>query len=243
MTIKIMVNGAQGKMGQEVVKTFECHSDFELVGQLSRHHDLSAEIAKQNPDVVIDFTSPEVVYQNALTILESGARPVIGTTGLSKEQVQYLSDIAEKQKLGAIIAPNFSISAILLMKFAQMAAPYFSHVEIIELHHGMKKDAPSGTALKTAEMIAKHRREIPADPTEKLLVEGARGGFYQDIPIHSVRMPGFMAHERVIFGLPGETLTLSQDSLHRACFMPGVVLACRKVMDLSSLVYGLESLL
>lgn len=241
--IRVIVNGAHGRMGQETVKAIQDDPAFSLVAQLDHHDDLAKKIHETKADVVIDFTTPTAVYKNARIIIEANVHPVIGTTGLSAQQIAELQELSQGKKIGGIIAPNFSIGAVLLMKYAAETARYFPHVEIIELHHDAKKDAPSGTALKTAEMIAENRREIPKDKTEQEILPGSRGGIKNDIHIHSVRLPGFVAHEEVIFGGNNETLTLRHDSIHRSAFMPGVILACKKVMELDSLVYGLEKLL
>lgn len=241
--IRIIVNGAYGRMGQETVKAIENEPGFDLVAQLGHSDDLAKKIHETKANVVVDFTTPAVAYANTRIIIESNVHPVIGTTGLSPQQIAELQELSLKKKIGGVIAPNFSIGAVLLMKFARETARYFPHVEIIELHHDAKKDAPSGTALKTAEMIAENRREIPAEKTEQEILPGARGGIKNDIHIHSIRLPGLVAHEEVIFGGVNETLTLRHDSIHRSAFMPGVILTCKKVMELENLVYGLEKLL
>lgn len=240
---KIIVNGAYGKMGQEIVRALQNRDDFLLVGTLDRASHLTKAIQDTQPDIVIDFTSPDCVFNNVSTILEHNIRPVIGTTGLTQQQISQLQEIAFKKKIGGVIAPNFSIAATLTIQFAMQAAKYFSHVEIIEKHHAQKKDAPSGTAIKAAEMIAKSRVSIPKDPTETETVVGSRGAEHQNIHIHALRLPGLVAHLEVIFGSAGETLTLSHDTSHRECFMPGVILACQKAMQLQQLVYGLENIL
>ena len=167
---------------------------------------------------------------------------MIGTTGFSSTQIQTLTALCAEKKLGAIIAPNFSIGAILMMQLAKTAAHYFPQVEIIEMHHAGKLDSPSGTAIKTAELIAE-ANNVAAIPTTKAVLPGARGAVHQQIPIHAIRLPGLVAHEQVIFGGTGETLTIKHDSTDRQCFMPGVILACQKVMTLNRLIYGLEHLL
>lgn len=193
---------------------------------------------------VVDFTTPAVVYRNVLDSIEAGHRVVFGTTGLSDAQLEDIDKAARAQDLGVIHAPNFAIGAVLMMKFAAEAARHFDGVEIIELHHDQKKDAPSGTAIKTAEMIRDNRRSDQAKKTEKTHeIEGARGANIFDIPVHSVRLPGLVAHQEVILGLPGQTLTIRHDSFDRASFMPGVLLALRKVDEVKGLLYGLEHLL
>lgn len=238
--IRVLINGASGKMGQETIKAINQAEGLELVGAVSHPACLESEILTAQADVVVDFTAPDCVYENALSILNAHARPVIGTTGLTAQEISELQLIAETQQLGGLIAPNFSIGAILVMQFSAQAARYYDYVEIIEKHHEQKKDAPSGTALKAAEKIAEQRRHIPTDQTEREVVAHSRGALYHDIPIHAVRMPGIVANLQTIFGGCGETLTLSHETIHRECFMPGVVLACREVMKRDQLYYGLE---
>lgn len=238
--IRVVINGASGKMGQETVNAVSKASSLELVGELGRSDNLKAAIEKLKPDVVVDFTVAGLGYDNTKTILESGARPVVGTSGFDKLQVEELKAIAAARKLGGVIAPNFALGAVLMLKFAREAVRYIPNVEIIELHHEKKKDAPSGTAVRTAEVLAEARgTNLPQDEVPW----PARGDRVCGIPVHSVRLPGFVAKQGVIFGGNSETLTIEHQSIHRESFMPGVVLACEKVMKLHSLVYGLEELL
>lgn len=239
--IKVIVNGAKGKMGVVTCQAVKEQSDFELVGELGREHDLSAEIKRLKPDIVIDFTSSESAYQNALTIIENDVYGVIGSTGLTDQHIQHLSTLCHDKKVGCIIAPNFSLAAVLMMKFSQMAAKYFDWCEIIELHHAEKKEAPSGTAMKTASLISAVRQNQTSACHE--IVPHARGAVHHSIPIHSIRMPGLLAHQEVIFGELGETLTIRHDSTDRKGYMPGVIKACREVITLDHLIYGLESIL
>ncbi len=243
MTIRVLVNGASGKMGQATVNAINNDAAFTLVGQLTSHHSLTTEIKNTQPDVVIDFTNAHLVYDNLQTIIAAGVHPVIGTSGLKKEQIEQLQKHCADLKLGGIIAPNFSLGAVLMMKHAEAIAPYFSEVEIIELHHPGKLDSPSGTAIRTAELINAARKTRPAELKNKEVVSGARGASYENIPIHSIRLPGLVAHQQIMFGGLGETLTIRHDSIDRQCFMPGVVLACKKVVELKELVYGLENIL
>ncbi len=243
MTIRVLVNGASGRMGQPAVKTLESDPDFILVGQTGRADDLAAEIKNSRADVVLDFTNAEVVLKNTQTIIDAGAHPVIGTSGLKKEQVHELEKQCAKLQLGGIIAPNFSIGAILMMKYAQEMAKYFPDVEIIEMHHDGKLDSPSGTAVRTAEMLSMERTAKKPLKNTKETISGARGATYEDIHIHSIRLPGLVAHQQIMFGGLGETLTIRHDSIDRQCFMPGIVLACKKVIGLKRLVYGLEGVL
>lgn len=243
MSIRILVNGALGKMGQEAVKAIQQDVDLKLVGQTGKTDDLTAAIIQAQADVVVDFTNPLVAYKNALTILNAGSRLVLGTTGVTSEQVQELERICKQQHRGAVIAPNFSIGAVLMMQFAQQSARYYPDVEIIELHHPGKMDAPSGTALKTAEMIAQENKQHKIAKPLKETIPGSRGASSHGIPIHAVRLPGLVANQEIIFGGMGETLKICHNTIHREAFMPGVLLACRKVMKLDHLVYGLEKIL
>lgn len=241
MTISILINGAFGRMGQMTAKTIAENPRFTLVGQTGREYDLAKSIADSQAEVVIDFTHPSAVFQNTLTILNAGARPVIGTSGLLAEQIKNLQEKAANLKIGGIIAPNFSLGAVLMMKCAKEVIKYMPYVEIIEFHHAGKADSPSGTAIRTAEVIAEASKKINAGrlPLHET-IPGARGASHHGIPIHAVRLPGFLAHEEIIFGSTGETLTLRHDSIDRLSFMPGICLACEKVMTLDKLVYGLE---
>ncbi|ASQ47283.1 4-hydroxy-tetrahydrodipicolinate reductase [Legionella clemsonensis] len=243
MTIRIIVNGARGKMGELACKTIKNHPDFELVGGLTRHDNLRQSITTLKADIVVDLTRADCVYENSLAIIESGAHPVIGTSGLTTEQIQTLKDYCENERLGGIIVPNFSISAVLMMRFAAEAAKLLPDVEIVETHHPHKFDSPSGTALKTAEMIARARKKNPPSGKGHELIQGARGGVHEGINIHSLRLPGVVARQQVIFGTTGETLTITHDSIDRISFMPGIILACQKVKNLDALYYGLEHLL
>ncbi len=244
MPIKVLVNGAFGRMGQLVAKAVQETPALELVGQTGREYDLLKSIKDSHADVVVDFTHPESIARNLQTIIESGARPVIGTTGLSVDVVKKFQAQCDELKLGGIIAPNFSIGAVLMMKAAKEIVKYMPNVEIIELHHDNKADSPSGTSLRSAEMMASAVKEVNQPKKSSIeTIKGARGANHLGIPIHSVRLKGFLAHEEIIFGNTGETLTLRHDSIDRACFMPGVCFACEKVMTLDKLVYGLEEVL
>lgn len=242
--IRVLVNGAKGRMGQEVVKAVTAAADLELVDQTDLGDDLIARIKASQAQAVVDFTTATVAFENTRKILEARVHPVVGTSGLLAEQVAELQQLAKEKDIGGLIAPNFAIGAVLLMKYAQDAAKYLPDVEVIELHHNRKADAPSGTAVKTAQLIAEARQEIPkALVEEKELFEGARGSEVHGVRVHSLRLPGLVAHQEVIFGGTGETLTIRHDSIHRESFMPGVCLACRKVIGSQQLFYGLEHLL
>lgn len=240
MSIKIIVNGANGKMGRIAVSAVNAASDLTLVAQTGRDDDLNQAIKLHHAEVVIDFTIPQSVFANAQTIINAGARPIIGTTGLTPQQIETLTAQCAQKKLGGIIAPNFSLGAVLMMKYAQDAARHLPNVEIIEMHHPQKLDAPSGTAVKTAHMIAAARDASKAFP---LKPAAARGETHDDVQIHSVRLPGFYSHQTVIFGNTGEVLTICHQGIDRQCCMPGIVLACQRVMSLHHLVYGLENIL
>lgn len=269
--IPVVVNGAAGKMGREVIKAVTQAEDMTLLGAIDHNpeylgqdagelagcdpaeipilNDLQATLVLATQEkvqgVMVDFTHPAGVYENVRTAIAYGVRPVVGTTGLSQEQIQDLADFAEKASTGALIIPNFSIGMTLLQQAAVAASQYFDHVEIIELHHNQKADAPSGTAIQTAQQLAGlgklYNREIVKE-TEKLT--GARGCVAEDnVRIHSVRLPGLIAHQEVIFGAAGQIYTLRHDTTDRSSFMPGVLLAIRKVTGLKSLLYGLEKIL
>jgi 4-hydroxy-tetrahydrodipicolinate reductase len=205
---------------------------------------LPTEISRSGAGVVVDFTHPSAARKNADLILDSGARGVIGTTGFTDADVEELNRKAEPKRLGMVIAPNFAIGVILMMKFAEEAARHLPAVEIIELHHDQKADAPSGTAMATAKRIAGARGDAPAGAVvEKIAVEGVRGGPCYGVPVHSVRLRGLLAHQEVLLGGPGQLLTIRHDTTDRTAFMPGVLLAIRRVMGLERLVFGLDELL
>lgn len=259
MTKKVLVAGFTGAMGQKAVGLVNKLAGFEVVAGLSpiaeddpKKYHLSAnaqifkslaEIPDHVADIWIDFTTPKAVYDNVKFALTHHISPVVGTTGMTDKQEAELIKISQKEKVGGLIAPNFGMSAVLLMKFAKEAAKYFPDVEIIEMHHADKKDAPSGTALSTAKMIAENRPAHQTAPDEIETLKNVRGGDYQGIKIHSVRLPGYIAHEQVLFGGPGEALTIRQDSFDRGSFMGGVKVALEKVDQLNELVVGLENIL
>ena len=246
MGINVIINGAKGRMGQHAVRYLGETADINVIAQAGRSDDLATLIKQHQTDVVLDLTVAGAAFDNASIIIETGTRPVIGTTGLTHEQIIELTQRCAKQSLGGVIAPNFSISALLMMQFSSQAAKVLPYVEIVEYHHENKKDAPSGTATKTATMISQARNERgekPIDNTETQLYPGCRGGDCDGVAIHSVRMPGFLATQEVVLGNAGETLSIRHSSISRDAFMPGVALACRGVMTLNELVYGLEHLL
>lgn len=261
--VKVLVTGACGRMGQAVVKAVLDDKDLELVAAVDLKGgmdagtaagtapcgvvvstELSKAIQETKPEVMVDFTRPDVVFENAMAAIKLGVSPVIGTTGLSEEAKNEIKKLAEEKKVPVFIAPNFAIGAVLMMLMARQAAKYLPDVEIIELHHDKKLDAPSGTAVQTAQLIQEVREaHKQGHPDEKEKMTGARGAEYEGIRIHSVRLPGYVAHQEVIFGGLGQTLTIRHDSLDRESFMPGVVLACKKVRSLSGLTVGLEKIL
>lgn len=243
MPIRIIVNGAAGKMGAIATDTLQEQPQFALVATLNKNDNLSNAISETKAQVVLDLTRADCVYKNSLAIIHAGARPVIGTSGLIPAEIDQLTVLCAKQQLGGIIVPNFSISAVLMMMCAAKAAAYLPEVEIIEAHHQQKLDAPSGTALKTAEMIAAARAQRKQQLELKELIPGARGATHENINIHSLRLPGVLAQQEVLFGSLGETLSISHNTIDRKCFMPGLVLACEQVMKLERLVYGLEHIL
>jgi len=208
--------------------------------------DLGQTLRSCASDVAVDFTVPDVAFGNIRTCLENGVASVVGTTGLSQEQLDEIERLTRSMDTPAFIAPNFAIGAVLMMRFAQQAAKYFEYADIIELHHEKKLDAPSGTAVKTAQMIAAAKGAAMISPNSantKITLEGARGGVHEGIHIHSVRMPGFVASQEVTFGGLGQTLKVRHDSISRESFMPGVVMAVRRVRQLSGLTLGLERIL
>jgi len=263
--IRVAIGGPRGKMGQEAVHTVMNNENMELVGVLDHKEigellsespefpasydvpvflDLKSLISVIKPDVFVDLTTPHQVFEHTNLCLELGVRPVIGTTGFTDGQLEICKSLAVKNQLGCIVAPNFAIGAVLMMKFASLAASYFPDVEIIEMHHDQKLDAPSGTAYKTAQMIAEVRPfHKQGHPEEKETLPGARGASFDGIPIHSVRLPGLIAHQQVLFGGEGQLFTLRHDSYNRQSFMSGISFSINQVMELKELVYGLENIL
>ena len=241
--IKVGVLGARGRMGAEVVKAVTEAADLELVAALDLGDSL--ETLKSNgAQVVVDFTTPDSVMANLEFLAKNGIHAVVGTTGFDADRISTLEKlIAANPSVGILIAPNFAIGAVLMMEFATKAAKYFESAEIIELHHPNKVDAPSGTAARTAELMSKARKDaglaaMPDATTTSL--DGARGATVGDIPVHSVRLRGLIAHQEVLLGGLGETLTIRHDSLDRAGFMPGVLLGVRSVISKPGLTFGLE---
>ncbi len=273
--IPVLVSGALGKMGREVVEAVTNSNDCELVGAvdlndecngkgLSTFFDIpESDIFLSNDlegslctisqgyrdsalkPVMVDFTHPDSVYENTRAAMAYGVCPVIGTTGLTSEQINELSSFSEKASIGCAIIPNFSVGMVLLQQAASVAAKFYDNVELIEMHHNQKADSPSGTCLKTAEMIEEYPKKF-----NKLLVEqteslsGSRGGVRESgLNIHSIRLPGLLAHQIVIMGSPGETYTIKHDTIDRKAYMPGVLESIKKIGNYETLIYGLEKLI
>ncbi|WP_394204421.1 4-hydroxy-tetrahydrodipicolinate reductase [Lactococcus chungangensis] len=253
--IKVIISGFKGRMGSIAVEMVNNDPKLELAALLDPFatekevagvpvFNDKADVLRVAADVWVDFTIPDVAYDNTKFALENKICPVVGTTGFTEAQIAELIALSKSQKVGGLIAPNFAIGAILVMEFARKAAQYFPDVEIIELHHDKKKDAPSGTAIKTAELIKEtrtYKKQGAVDEVES--IPGARGAEFDGMRIHSVRLPGLVAHQEVIFGANGEGLTLRHDSYDRVSFMGGVNLGIKKVVNIDILVYGLEHLL
>ena len=241
--IKVGVLGARGRMGAEVVKAVTAAADLELVAALDLGDSLD-QLVSTGAQVVVDFTTPDSVMANLEFLISKGINAVVGTTGFDDARVAQLKTlVAANPKVGVLIAPNFAIGAVLMMEFATKAAKYFESAEIIELHHPDKVDAPSGTAARTAELMTQARKDakLPAAPDATNSGNpAARGGKVGDIPVHSIRLRGLVAHQEVLLGGPGETLAIRHDSLDRAGFMPGVLLGVRKVLSNPGLTFGLE---
>lgn len=262
--IRVGVCGALGRMGRLVVQTILKQTDMSLVLAVAPRQagedvalacgmstpcglilssDLTEALASTSVDVVVEFTTPESVFTNSMAILESGARPLIGATGLSDTQLRALKIACDQRQLGGLYAPNFSIGALLMMQFAAHASRYLAHAELIEYHHNQKVDAPSGTALRTAELMATQVEQFGQTNTkqEKETLTGARGAVTEaGLHIHSVRLPGLLAHQEVMFGDPGQVLTIRHDAFDRQCYMPGVMLGIRGVVTAQSFLVGLE---
>ena len=241
--MKVGVLGARGRMGQEVCRAIKATNDLELVAEIDLNDSLET-LKSSKADVIVDFTTPDVVMGNLKFAIENGIHAVVGTTGFDSTRLDTLKKLlAANPKVGVLIAPNFGLGAVLMMQFAKSAAKYFESAEIIELHHPEKVDAPSGTATRTAELINEARREANLgkmpDKTANS-IDGARGAKIGEVPIHSVRLRGLVAHQEVLFGDKGELLTIRHDSLDRSGFMPGVLVGVREVSSNPGLTVGLE---
>ena len=263
--IRVAVIGAAGRMGRQTVQAVASEKDMELVGAVDVAsvgedvgilagrgpmgvivaQDIRAMLRASKPDVAVDFSLADGAGRRVKELLASKCRSVIGTTGISKEDLDAMKRAAQARHLGVLVAPNFAIGAVLMIKFAAEAARYMPDVEIIELHHDQKKDAPSGTALYTAERIleAKKGTRPRKDPTVTTKIPGVRGGAMGDVAIHSVRLSGFLASQEVVFGGRGQSLSIPHDTSSRDSFMPGVILAVRRIMELEGFVFGLDKIL
>ncbi len=258
--ISVLVSGAKGRMGTTIISMVEDAEDMQLIAgvdPVAKDNDTcgngapvfkSLEEALNNvkPEVMVDFTRPDVAEQNLRLALSKGVNCVLGTTGVSEERLAEIYDECATDGAALFCAPNFTTGAVLMMLFSKMAAKYFPDAEVIELHHNGKKDAPSGTAVRTARLIAGARTQEPQAPgkeTELDGMDGARGALVDGVPVHSVRTAGYMAHQEVIFGGMGQTLTIRHDSIDRSCYMPGVALAIRSIVKQDGLVIGLENLM
>lgn len=263
---RIIVNGAAGRMGKTICNMVINEENYELVGavdvintgkdifkflginskkELYINDDIVEEIEHKDADVVIDFTNPEVVMENIKDVLKTKTNMVVGTTGFDQDSLKVVEELAKKYETSIMIAPNFALGAVMMMEFSKKAAKFFNQAEIVELHHDGKMDAPSGTAVKTAEMIAENR-EKPENKVKRKFIEnleGARGAKFDDIHIHSVRLKGLVAHQEVIFGGEGQTLKIRHDSVDRESFMPGIKLAVNNIEEMDGLVYGLENIM
>ena len=266
--IQVLVSGASGRMGSEVVKAVVNDPDLQLVGAVARDHigedagtvagvgaqnvlieeNMASALKTSGAHIAVDFSTPQGVMENVRTMLEAGVSPVVGTTGLKEDDLAAIDALSREKNVPVFIAPNFAIGAVLMMRFASECAKLFDSAEIIEYHHDKKLDAPSGTAFKTALMMREARGEdfarIGGDSdAEGSSAIGARGGEIGGIPIHSVRLAGYLAHQEVIFGMAGQTLTIRHDTITRECYMPGVLRAIKAVQKLQGLTYGLEHIL
>ena len=243
--IRIAVAGYRGKVGSVLAAAFQIEPGIDYVGGIGRGDDLATFLHEKRPRALVDFTRPTEAMHNALAAVAAGAAPVVGTTGLSTADIDKLETACHAKHVGGIVAPNFAIGAVLMMHLAETAAPHFDAVEIIEMHHAAKLDAPSGTALSTARRLAARRKNRPFTHrnAEKETLAGTRGGEEGGVGVHSVRLPGFVADQEVIFGLPGQTLTIAHRTTSREAYVPGVLLAIRRVTAEPRFYRGLDQLL
>jgi len=259
--IRVVVHGALGKMGREIINAL-CHEPETQVvggvelqvsedylslpdgsGTVSLSSDLAHIITTCQPDVLVDFTTARAVMPAVRIATKQGVNLVIGTTGLTSDEVGEIDELSKVHKVGAIVAPNFALGAVLMIHMARVAAKYLDYAEIIELHHHQKVDAPSGTALATARAMAQSKGKPFSQPLEQKKTASSRGEQVEGVAIHSVRLPGLLAHQEVILGGPGQTLSIRHDTINRECFMPGITLAIKEVINHKGLVYGLDALL
>ncbi len=243
--IRVAIAGHRGKVGSVLAPALSAEQGLEYVGGAGRGDDLEEFLRRTKPRVLVDFTRPAEAMRNALTAVSAGVSPVVGTTGLSAQDVDRLEAECKKAGVGGVVAPNFAVGAVVMMHLAEIAAPFFDAVEIIELHHAGKLDAPSGTALATARRLAARRGpdEFEHRRPEKETLAGTRGGEEGKVAIHSVRLPGFVADQEIIFGLPGQTLTIAHRTTSREAYVPGVVLAIRAASSEARFWRSLDDLL
>jgi 4-hydroxy-tetrahydrodipicolinate reductase len=244
--MRVGVLGARGRVGRAVCEAVAAAADLDLVAEVDVDDDLEL-LVSSGAHAVVDFTHPDVVMDNLAFCIDHDIHAVVGTTGFTDDRLAALRQrLADHPATGVLVAPNFSIGAVLMMRFAELAAPFFESVEVIELHHPDKADAPSGTAARTAELMAAARRAAGRDRSPDATstgLQGARGAEVGDIRVHSVRLRGLVAHQEVLLGTPGETLTLRHDSLDRVSFVPGVLAGLRAIRDRPGLTVGLDALL
>ena len=243
--IRVAVAGFRGKVGSILAAALQSEPDMDFVGGIGRGDDLAAFLHQKRPRALVDFTRPSEVMHNALAGIAAGASPVIGTTGLSGADIEKLETACKAKGLGGIVAPNFAVGAVVMIHLAELAAPHFDAAEVIELHHAGKLDAPSGTALSTARRLAATRKDKPFAhrKAEKETLAGTRGGEEGGVAVHSVRLPGFVADQEIIFGLPGQTLTIAHRTTSREAYVPGVLLAIRRVTGDPRFFRGLDELI
>jgi 4-hydroxy-tetrahydrodipicolinate reductase len=260
--IRVVINGALGRMGQEITKAVVCEPGLRAVGAVEKEvtqqylplaeapeliplsSDLDSLLKSCDADVVVDFTNAEVSMAAARSAIKQKVNMVIGTTGLSEENLAEIGNLCQAHKVGVVVAPNFSLGAALLIHLSKFAAKFFNHAEIIEMHHDKKADAPSGTAIATAKAMAQtHGKPFIYPKVTREVLSNTRGGEMDGIAIHSLRLPGFMAGQEVVFSGAGETLSLRHNIISRECFLPGVILAIKEVTKRKGLTYGLDALL
>jgi len=257
--IKVVVYGALGRMGREVVSAVSRESEMQLVGAVDIQgsgdslalpdssrtvpfsSNLDSILSASHPDVLVDFTIRKAAMPAVCTATARGVHLVIGTTGFTADELDEIDKLAQAHHVGAIVAPNFALGAVLMIHLAKIAARYFDYAEIIELHHHLKADAPSGTSLSTAKAMVNARGKPFSQPAGQQ--SDSRGGNSEGVTIHSVRLPGLLAHQEVLLGAPGQTLSIRHDTINRECFMPGVILAIKEVVKRTGLVYGLDKIL
>jgi 4-hydroxy-tetrahydrodipicolinate reductase len=244
-TIKLLLAGHRGRVGSALEPLLRDADGIEYVGGVGRDDDLRAALANNRPDVLVDFTTPAAALDNALAAVAAGAAAVVGTSGLAPDAVDRLETACVERGVGGIVAPNFALGAVVMMHLAELAAPWFDAVEVIEMHHAAKLDSPSGTALATARRLAAARGDRPFDyrRPEKVVLEDARGGEEGGVAVHSVRLPGLVGDQAVMFGLAGQTLTITHRTTSRECYLPGVILAARHLVAEPAFYRGLDALL